>query len=208
MGPSRSKYRPHVAAELRCSRRRIVSASTPSRDGNTPRTARARARAAARRPPGDITWRYAHRRAITALAVHRRRGCLAQAPRPRAAVRAANAAPHNTRYVAGRRAAHRARAQALRACVHATALRLRPRAWASTGACVARPRTCAHPLSRVRPRGLRLCASGCAWNGIASSSLQSPRALCLRVGRGACCCRPSVAPCSSRQGQGELLRKP
>jgi hypothetical protein len=54
-----------------------------------PRTARARARAAARRPPCDITWRYAHRRAVTALAVHRRRGCLAQAPRPRAAVRSA-----------------------------------------------------------------------------------------------------------------------
>lgn len=84
-----ARVREAGAAELRCSRRRITSASTPHRSGSAPRTARAQARAAARRPPCDITWRYAHRRAVTALALHRRRSCLAQAPRPRAAVRCA-----------------------------------------------------------------------------------------------------------------------
>ena len=101
-GQSRSKYPRSVAAELRCSRRRIVSASTPYRMADIPRTARAHARAAARRPSCDITWRYAHRR-----------GSAAVPPSP-----PLFASPHNTRYVFGRRAAHRARAHALRGCVH------------------------------------------------------------------------------------------
>ena len=168
-----------VAAELRCSRRRIVSASTPSRDGNTPRTARARARAAARRPPCDITWRYAQRR-----------GSAAVPPSP-----PLFASPHNTRYVFGRQCC--ALGHALmhggyaRACCAPT----------PTSACTQPHCVCAH----VRLRLLDRLARG---NTTRLRHFCRHAFCVLKLVRGLAVVVPVSHRSQARQGRCKLLRKP
>lgn len=208
------RVRESGAAELRCSRRRVV-AMRVNQDRNLPAASRlnrcaVQADAASRRRRNHRANRSGACPRRCAAAALRHNVALCKVRHLRAALVASLRSPHNTRYVAGRRALKRT-GPALKRCGSACMrplTRPHPRAQASTGACCARPHAGAHPLTHVRPRVARGRTSRAREPVASSSSLSPSRALRLRVSQGARCCRPSVAPCSARQGQGELLRKP
>jgi hypothetical protein len=203
------------AASLRVSRRRIT-ASTLHRGGDAPRTARLRARTAARWPPSHITWRYAQCRAGTALAWRvRGRSCVAASAAPTRHCSLRCAASHNTRYVFPAACASRTG----RTCCVA-----RSRACWRTHALRASTRACRHARagSRIRARvargslsGLRHCsrhARGRRGEGRKRNSRNNRKNKIKRAASvsesGARCCRRRLAPCSARQGRGKWLRQP
>lgn len=202
------------AAELRCSRRRIAADLVNRYRNRTPASRLNRcavqADAATRRRRNHRANRSGagpHRCAVAAL---RHNVALCKVRHLRAALVASLRSPHNTRYVAGRRAL---RAPGLRSSIAGMRARSRvapaPTRTGKHGRVLTHAPTRGHaPAAHVRPRVARGRASHAREPVASSSSLPPSRALRLRVRQGARCCRPSVAPCSARQGQGELLRKP